>query len=71
MTDTPILCRLGLHRRTTIPRDVLNTAHAAGLRSLPAWYVGGRVAPWCLRCGDGPRGKTLEDLIAEVDRGND
>lgn len=43
-----------------IPRNVLAAARAAGL-SYPLWYAGGRER-------DVPRKKTLDDLIADVER---
>jgi hypothetical protein len=44
-------CRIGWHRWTVVPRDILDAARAAGLRSHPDWYVGRRTAEYCLHCG--------------------
>lgn len=47
-----LFCRLGIHRWTRIPRNVVALAAQAGETKLPNWgYSGRTVRPWCFRCG--------------------
>lgn len=45
-----IRCMIGLHRWTRVPKHIVRSAEAAGVRGLPLWYVGQTARKWCTRC---------------------